>query len=81
MVSVAGWRDCAEGERYFPGSLLPCPALEYEDGRTFCGLVRHPARHLGIPFEEANAYLGPLFSQIIGIGQGCSCPDEAEDEA
>jgi len=66
---------CEEAERYFPGAPLPCPALEFEDGRTWCGLIRNPSRHLMFNFN-ADKVLTPLFSKVIPIGQGCGMPDE-----
>ena len=54
----------------------PCPALEFETGRYWCGLVRHPHKYLGIGFQEADTVLGPMVAEAIGVGQGCSMEDE-----
>ena len=65
---------CEVAEGYFPGASLPCPALEYQDGRFWCGLVTRPSHHLGMPFN-GDRILSPLFLQAIAGGQGCGCPD------
>lgn len=30
----------------------PCPALEWEGGRSWCGLVRHPTRYMDRPAKD-----------------------------
>ena len=65
---------CEVGEAYFPGALAPCPALEWEEGRAWCGLVRHPSRHLGMNFN-ADETLTPMFTLLLPIGQGCGMED------
>lgn len=58
----------------------PCVALEYEDARAYCGLVRHPARHMfsqEVPPGE-TARLSVLFASMLGLGQGCDADDPRE---
>jgi hypothetical protein len=66
---------CEIAEQHFVGAQAPCPALEWEDGRAWCGLVRHPSRHLLAKFN-ADEILSPLFEKAIGAGQGCGMEDE-----
>lgn len=66
---------CDVAEEYFLGSPLPCPALEYREGRFLCGLIVRPSYHLNLHFN-GDKILSPLFTQAIGAGQGCGCPDE-----
>ncbi|MEE7492218.1 hypothetical protein [Methylobacterium oryzae] len=53
----------------------PCPALEFEDGRFWCGLVRHAGRYMDFPEDWADTMLGGLFAQVLGAGQGCDASD------
>ena len=48
----------------------PCPALESEDGRYWCGLVRDPVRWLGIP-EWGKEYTADMIATALGVGRGC----------
>lgn len=55
----------------------PCPALEYADGRTFCGLTLHPHKYLKLkPF--CDPVLVDLFQKATGQGQGCGMPDDVD---
>ncbi len=50
-----------------------CPALEYDDGRYYCGIVRRPAWYMfgeNAP-ESETAPLSVLFATAIGFGKGC----------
>lgn len=67
---------CELAEMVFVGSGPPCPALEFEDGRTWCGMVRHPSRHMKLNYTGADALVVPLMMKGLAIGQGCGCPDE-----
>jgi hypothetical protein len=66
---------CDVAEREFPGASAPCPALEWEDGRAWCGMIRHPSRHTSMQWA-ADDVLSPLYAQLIPIGQGCGMPDD-----
>lgn len=59
-------------------TLTPCPALEYQDGRTFCGLMQNPDKYLvnmpndsGITFPE----VATLIKLLLGAGKGCGMED------
>jgi hypothetical protein len=67
---------CDMAERLFPGATAPCPALEWEDGRAWCGMVRHPSRHLKVNYTGADEAVRPLFIKAIAAGQGCGMEDE-----
>ncbi len=56
----------------------PCPALEVEDGRTYCGILRNPATHLGVDPGHAPelAKLSVHTAYLLGIGQGCDSDDD-----
>lgn len=58
----------------------PCPALEYEHGRTWCGLIRHPRKYLGLPFdmpEELEQFFATGVKDVNGVGEGCQMKDES----
>ena len=63
---------------WLPGVTTPCPALETEDGRFWCGLIRHPSKHLGIRFN-GDSILSPMIAKGVGLGQGCSMEDGVLD--
>jgi hypothetical protein len=65
---------CDVAERMLPLAKAPCPALEYEGGRTWCGLVRHPSRHLGLKFD-ADFFLIGLVKKAMPLDQGCGMED------
>ncbi|MCJ2126437.1 hypothetical protein [Methylobacterium sp. J-077] len=70
-----GYR-CAEepcelaGEYIGAGTECPCPALEFEEGRAWCGLVRHASRYMDLPNAWADAILGEMFATALGAGRG-----------
>lgn len=66
---------CELAEMFFAGAQAPCPALEWEDGKTWCGMVRHPSRHLSMPFN-GDVVLKPLIEKYLVFGLGCGMPDE-----
>lgn len=70
---------CEGAEMLFPGVPAPCPALIYENGRTFCGIVKAPERFIppNVP-QNASKELARLFGAALGIGAGCSMPDEKD---
>ena len=53
------------------GTEGPCPALEFEEGRAWCGLVRHASRYMDLPNDWADAVLGEMFATALGAGRGC----------
>jgi hypothetical protein len=63
----------------------PCPALEYREGRSWCGLLREPLKY--IPLEKPQGPLPPQVVEIVGelqsrlafglaIGSGCDSEDD-----
>lgn len=72
---------CVVAELAFPGAIAPCPALEWEDGRAWCGMVRHPSRDLGLNYHiPDDAVLGreplrDMTARGLGIGLGCGMED------
>ena len=63
---------CVAGEIAFPGAKAPCPGLKITpDGtRTYCQLVM---------VEKAHN-LQPMLQTALGIGVGCTMPDEPEED-
>ncbi|MCJ2132717.1 hypothetical protein MKK69_01310 [Methylobacterium sp. J-026] len=53
------------------GTEGPCPALEFEENRAWCGLVRHASRYMDLPNDWADAVLGEMFAAALGAGRGC----------
>lgn len=53
----------------------PCPALERDDSRFWCGLLRVPHKYLGT-FPEADYLLQPTFAYMLGAGAGCDSDDD-----
>ena len=67
---------CALAREYISADIPgPCPALEFEGGRLRCGLVRRPSLYMRLPNEWADALLGSLFAQMLGVGKGCDAED------
>ena len=48
----------------------PCPALEFRDGRSGCGLILRPSHYLGLRFN-GDAHLAPMIAEALGAGRGC----------
>jgi len=82
-------QPCRLAEELLNCHVGPCIALEHEDGRTYCGLVRRPLVHLfkaqrpdiTLTPEEANAP-SPVGDEIatdvakaLGVGRGCDADD------
>lgn len=57
-----------------------CPALEFEESRYWCGLVRNPAKYLKVGPEawkeqEMRVQLSPIFAGMLRLGGGCDAQD------
>ncbi len=52
----------------------PCPAMEFAEGRFWCGLARRPSRYLGTP-RFSDRLLGPMIRTALDIGEGCDASD------
>ena len=61
---------CEVGKIAFPGSQAPCPGLVEVDGDMLCKLV----------LIESNFLKDPVIQRTLGIGTGCSMPDEDTTE-
>ena len=57
---------CPVAELAFPHAEAPCPAIRLEAGKALCGLVE----------VERLAGLDGMVGRVIGIGCGCSMPDD-----
>lgn len=72
-------QPCSIAVRLLGATTGPCPALEEADGRTYCGLVRDPARHLfNGEIAGAAAHVGQIQTTIaamLGLGMGCDAAD------
>lgn len=51
----------------------PCPCLIRDESAWRCGLVVEPHRHVIGMSEKpfADAILGPMFAEMLGVGKGC----------
>lgn len=80
MEPCNGCGDCCKEEacllslKYLHSGVAPCIALEHQDGRYWCGLVRNPAKYLKLPEwanEVALAELSPIVAYALRLGAGC----------
>jgi hypothetical protein len=65
---------CPLGSHLFRRELGPCPALEYmADGRSACGVVAHPARHVSVGRLAMYGIdaLRDAALHLIGSSTGC----------
>jgi len=65
---------CNLSRDFLKSTVAPCVALEFEDGRYWCGLVRNPAKHLGLQQwaqEFSLIELSPKFAFMLRLGEGC----------
>ncbi len=60
----------AKGQELLSATEGPCPAMEFEYSRFWCGLVRHPGRYPETP-AFGDRMIAELTSQALGIGTGC----------
>jgi len=65
---------CTLAAEFIEAAAPPCPAMEFADGRFWCGLVRHPGRYLGTP-AFSNRLLRPMVHAALSIGEGCDTSD------
>jgi len=64
---------CDLAREFLDCRIGPCRALEYEDGRTYCGLLRRPIHYIA-GIADNPALSGPLQARIaftLAIGSGC----------
>lgn len=67
---------CPAAEVAFPDASPPCPGIYERDSRVYCGLVL--MEKIGRELDET---VEPLVQKMLGIGCGCSYPDEETTEA
>lgn len=89
---------CAIALEFVPEAMSghPCPALEWENGRSWCGMVRNPAKHspelaarivqeLGVDYDVAlaaalNRKLGDMIRHDLGGASGCDSGNPDSDD-
>lgn len=83
---------CSLAKEFLNCQAGPCVALEYEVGRTRCGLVRNPLGYLfaaknpgaeinvldPAPAIEEGYRLSTQIAQALGLGMGCDADDPEE---
>ncbi len=52
----------------------PCDALEWENGRYWCGMVRRPSHYMKLPSDAFDLATGAAVYQALGCDKGC-CSD------
>lgn len=67
---------CDLSIEYLGSAVAPCIALEAEDGRFYCGLVRNPGKYLKLPddgwrWDAAREHLSSQFAYALRLGAGC----------
>lgn len=65
---------CPLAVEFLDAAAAPCPAMEFADGRFWCGLARHPSRYLGTP-PFTDRLLAPMIHAELTIGGGCDASD------
>ena len=69
---------CVLAEEFIGAKEGPCPALEWDDGRYWCGLLRNAHKHIpgleGKPW--ADDHIRELVLQTKAFGVGCDSSDE-----
>jgi hypothetical protein len=78
---IASWgatEPCGIVRTYIPDLSVEglCHAMEYEDGRFGCGMIRHPSHYIPDLLNDwADGYLASLFAQAPGAGKECDTAD------
>ena len=72
---------CHLSKQYLNSTAAPCVALEYRDGRSWCGLVREPSKYMGLERDWADAHISSLLAHALGLGMGCDADDERATDA
>jgi hypothetical protein len=65
---------CPLAAEFLDAAEPPCPAMEFADGRFWCGLARRPSRYFGTP-ASGNRLIRPMVQQALSIGEGCDASD------
>ena len=68
---------CASAREHIPNHLGEgaCVALEREDDRFVCGMIRRPGHYMQLPSDWADVHLGGIFAAALGAGRGCDADD------
>ena len=61
---------CGLAVEFLGATAGPCPAMEFDAGRFWCGLVRNPSSYLDMP-AFGDPVVGAIFARAVGIGRGC----------
>jgi hypothetical protein len=65
---------CPLAVEFLDEAAAPCPAMEFSDGRFWCGLLRHPSRYFGTP-GFSDRLIRPMIEAALDIGGGCDASD------
>jgi len=65
---------CDLAREFLDAAAAPCPAMEFAEGRFWCGLARRPGRYLGVP-AFADRFIRPMVLRALAIGDGCDTSD------
>ena len=65
---------CPLAVEFIVDAAAPCPAMEFADGRFWCGLARRPSRYFGIPVSGTRL-IRALVHAELSIGEGCDASD------
>jgi hypothetical protein len=65
---------CPLAIEFIPDAAAPCPAMEFAEGRFWCGLARRPSRYLDTPASGDRLIRGMVFT-ALSIGEGCDASD------
>jgi hypothetical protein len=65
---------CPLAIEFIADAAPPCPAMEFADGRFWCGLARRPSRYFGIP-RSGDRLIRALVHAALSIGEGCDASD------
>jgi hypothetical protein len=70
---------CQLAKEIFPLASAPCPALEFENGRFWCGVARSASKYTGTP-ATMDGEIGETVLSLLGAGCGC-CSNAPEGYA
>jgi hypothetical protein len=65
---------CDLAREFMGNPPAPCPAMEFEAGRFWCGLARTPSKYIGFD-KRTDASVAPLIADALGFGRGCDAVD------
>lgn len=73
---------CPLGTAVFEKLEGPCPALEHDDGRFQCGLVRNPTKYARpwVTQSSGSEGLAEAAAVLIGAGSGCDARLDGEPD-